>query len=880
MFKYLIILFFLFKTGQSLAANILDPEQLNTVCQDAEAVGQIMQVYQTGLIGTSPVAATPDASGKVSLALALAESVPKYCTLLNAVLAVKNLESALEAARVANSLGIVELDNQLDFYDRTTSFVNFAEGLAADGKLSKDELLNVSNHQTMVNFYTTTAFPAFSWAKCKLSTCPSEQDQTEHDKNLSEVMSKKARLEEFRRKLTLCYDETSKKAEVKATKDKVYIQGMSFKNSDMKTLNDAKQIVKEVIDVQNNIARQYYISLNAIVEDYHSYVHSTGERLLTDSTIIDNIASMIYVANSYETPRTSRVGPGIKLFNKKTTVSPKQSPDGSPSADIKTQITTADNKTYSQFIDSSSATVSDEEVCKKPENQFQVWVIKKNSILANPALDRLKVLPNFLLCPANIVSNSKTPPSVTGVTSEAFRFRSVVVLPKNVNDASAVSSIANFSPVDVNYEAIWKKPIDSVISFRQSRGYTEQKDLVVNEETIEADLKKCKEEVDRKFLEDEVSTGGYDNLSDADNRYEDCEKEHRKLKSALDKKLVAVTKDGRMSIPKNTFVDTKIKTLGDWKTYMGNEFTSFLRMQNKAYNPTAVQKSTGTFDDIFADMKSKTYDDKTETRVNVQVKAFNQRYRPYSPCMDLSVLYERANQQQKEKLTKKLNKGVLDEADQTEIGQIRAECMEKDSDDENLNKLFEDNLKLYVKALTTLNYAEKIENQIDLLIGAYSSTFDNRNDQCDQKISPAERDYIESLMMADLVDSMNTIVAQQESRYREEQAKAAEELAQQKKIEYSRMTGTSSVGRSIPKGTSSVTQEPSGSATMSKATNPEGSVRQNKGRSNESYVKGDANSGLGCGVIAGGNKSNDVSSLVLYFMPLILTVFRKRKKNV
>ena len=142
-------------------------EELAVICEDAGSIGAVINVYQTLNLGSSVAtraagttpAGAPSATAQGIGALLEAknfESFVTWCDLIQQIASAKDLASSVNALRTANRIMQLGLDNALEFYDDTTSLIEFSESL--NNKLKnkstrKSALLNASNHARYVNAY-------------------------------------------------------------------------------------------------------------------------------------------------------------------------------------------------------------------------------------------------------------------------------------------------------------------------------------------------------------------------------------------------------------------------------------------------------------------------------------------------------------------------------------------------------------------------------------------------------------------------------------------------------------------------------------------------------------------------------------------------------
>ena len=122
--KIIIIISLFFNSiGFSQASSV---QQLSSLCFDMGRLGSVLQVYRG--LAISPTA--PTTTGAQSAAQFLSSDLQRMCALVIAIAQAKDLESSLNALRVANSMGYHILEGSLAFYDDATSFVQFTQNFA------------------------------------------------------------------------------------------------------------------------------------------------------------------------------------------------------------------------------------------------------------------------------------------------------------------------------------------------------------------------------------------------------------------------------------------------------------------------------------------------------------------------------------------------------------------------------------------------------------------------------------------------------------------------------------------------------------------------------------------------------------------------------
>lgn len=362
-------------------------DDFQTLCQDTEAVGQIMLLYQSVVAGTS---SPGPATGLQFAASFMANTVPRICSLVVAVANARDTESTLRAVRIANNLGALQLDTAIGHFEKSVSLYQFLDRLAPISENSKEKLLNINNHRRALRFAKQWIFPTIK----KLSGV--ELSKKAMIKGISKSRARASRANLLRDRLAGCRDPMSSS---KPKGNEVEINGRKYNAVNFKAESDAQPKHEEKKRGAIAKARQF----REVILEMVSKVVTTPEDFVSAQSVVDNVFTKGYwVSVEYAKPNSTTLTPA------------KSDVREAPGGEVEI-VEDPSSQEYTQQIGFSGRACSNIE-----SKQWHFWIMNNSDIINDFRINPSFIAGSVRRCPTVTNIRGKPLETIVAVSTEAW----------------------------------------------------------------------------------------------------------------------------------------------------------------------------------------------------------------------------------------------------------------------------------------------------------------------------------------------------------------------------------------------------------------------------------------------------------------------------
>lgn len=390
MYKYLLAIVLLMQPVSSRPASALpslpDLSNFQTLCYDAQAVGQIIQLYQGAVVAGS---ASPTTSGLQAAANFMANMLPNICNIVIAVDNALDTEGVLGAARVANDLGIISLDAELAFVDDSTSLHQFLQRIAPITENTKEKLLNVNNHRRVLNYAKNWVLPVV-----KKSTGV-DADARSALRDINRARDRAAKANILQDQLRGCRTNATSSV---LSNNQVEVNGRKYSYPKFKKDSEDQADHARVKDASLEKAR----TLRDVLLDMLSEAVNTPQEFVSAQTLIDRLFDRAYwVSVGYEAPQS------------KNLTAPRQIERVTAGGKVEKTIDPSSQQYTNQGTSNPRA-------CDDIDNfRWHTWILSNPDAINDNYIDPSNIARSVKVCPAQDPKNQRLD-SVVEVTSDQW----------------------------------------------------------------------------------------------------------------------------------------------------------------------------------------------------------------------------------------------------------------------------------------------------------------------------------------------------------------------------------------------------------------------------------------------------------------------------